>query len=92
MYFDIDIILIKNALSKIILKAKIECEKENTSKSKLEALETLSNSLRLITILRDMIDDYEKAMTTLRKDYALNTLDNTKLKKEVKSLKEQLKF
>ena len=92
MYFDVTIIEIKNQLNKLIIRAKAECEKEDVTTNKLKALDTLNDSLILIITLRDIISEYEKGMTTLRKDYNLSILSNTKLKKENKALKEQIKF
>ena len=92
MYFDVDIILVKNEITKLIYKTKIATEKKKITKNQLEALETLKNSLIVINTLREMIEQYEKGISTIRKQYTSLTITNTKLKKENKLLKENIEF
>ena len=77
---DLDYTITKNKLEILLLKAQEGLKSGKVTQSKLDAVETLQSSLKLILELRSMLDELNKKNT-------LVTLQNIKAYKETAELK-----
>ena len=80
---DLDYTITKNRLEILLLKAQEGLKVGRVTQSKLDAVETLQSSLKLIIKLRSIIDEVNKKNT-------LVTLQNVKAYKETAELKNKL--
>lgn len=79
---DLDYTITKNKLEILLLKAQEGLKVGNTTQSKLEAVETLQDSLKCMLELRSMLDE-------LNKKQSLLTMQNVKAYKETAQLKKK---
>jgi len=79
---DLDFIITKNNLEILLLKAQASLKVGKVTQSKLDAVETLQSSLKLILELRNIIDELNKKNTLI-------TLQNVKAYKETAELKKK---
>lgn len=77
---DLDYTITKNRLEILLLKAQEGLKSGKVTQSKLDAVETLQSSLKLILELRSMLDELNRKNT-------LVTLQNIKAYKETAELK-----
>ena len=77
---DLDYTITKNKLEILLLKAQEGLKSGKVTQSKLDAVETLQSSLKLILELRSMLDELNRKNT-------LVTLQNIKAYKETAELK-----
>ena len=89
---ELELLLRKNKLDILIIKAMHECDKVNVPKGKLEALETLKDTLELILELSQEIRDLTQVIRKLKLDNAISYRDNAKLKVKISNLEELNKF
>ena len=80
---DLDYTITKNKLEILLLKAQEGLKVGKVTQSKLDAVETLQSSLKLIIQLRSIIDELNKKNT-------LVALQNVKAYKETAELKNKL--
>jgi len=80
---DLEFTITKNKLEILLLKAQEGLKVGKVTQSKLDAVETLQSSLKLIIGLRSIIDEVNKKNT-------LVTLQNVKAYKETAELKNKL--
>jgi hypothetical protein len=80
---DLEFTITKNKLEILLLKAQEGLKVGRVTQSKLDAVETLQESLKLIIKLRSIIDEVNKKNT-------LVTLQNVKAYKETAELKNKL--
>ncbi len=80
---DLDYTITKNKLEILLLKAQEGLKVGRVTQSKLDAVETLQSSLKLIIQLRSIIDEVNKKNT-------LVALQNVKAYKETAELKNKL--
>tara|TARA_B100000497_G_scaffold3001_1_gene3288 strand:- start:926 stop:1189 length:264 start_codon:yes stop_codon:yes gene_type:complete len=80
---DLDYTITKNKLEILLLKAQEGLKVGRVTQSKLDAVETLQSSLKLIIELRSIIDEVNKKNT-------LVALQNVKAYKETAELKNKL--
>ncbi len=80
---DLDYTITKNRLEILLLKAQEGLKVGRVTQSKLDAVETLQSSLKLIIQLRSIIDELNKKNT-------LVALQNVKAYKETAELKNKL--
>ena len=80
---DLDYTITKNRLEILLLKAQEGLKVGRVTQSKLDAVETLQSSLKLIIQLRSIIDEVNKKNT-------LVALQNVKAYKETAELKNKL--
>lgn len=80
---DLEFTITKNRLEILLLKAQEGLKVGKVTQSKLDAVETLQSSLKLIIELRNIIDEVNKKNT-------LVTLQNVKAYKETAELKNKL--
>jgi hypothetical protein len=80
---DLEFTITKNKLEILLLKAQEGLKVGKVTQSKLDAVETLQSSLKLIIELRSIIDEVNKKNT-------LVTLQNVKAYKETAELKNKL--
>jgi len=80
---DLDFTITKNNLEILLLKAQASLKVGKVTQSKLDAVETLQSSLKLILELRNVIDELNKKNTLI-------TLQNVKAYKETAKLKNKL--
>lgn len=79
---DLDYVITKNKLEILLLKAQESLKDGTVTQSKLDAVETLQESLSLIINMRLLIDDITKKQTMV-------TLQNVKAYKEITQLKKK---
>lgn len=79
---DLDYTIIKNKLEILLLKAQEGLKSGNVTQSKLDAVETLQDSLKCMLELRLMIDEMKSKQTLL-------TMQNVKAYKETVELKKK---
>lgn len=79
---DLDYTITKNKLEILLLKAQEGLKVGNATQSKLEAVETLQDSLKCMLELRSMLDE-------LNKKQSLLTMQNVKAYKETAQLKKK---
>ena len=79
---DLDYTITKNKLEILLLKAQESLKDGKATQSKLDAVETLQESLSLIINMRLLIDDIKKKQTIV-------TLQNVKAYKEIIQLKKK---
>tara|TARA_R100001460_G_scaffold125_1_gene487 strand:+ start:3578 stop:3850 length:273 start_codon:yes stop_codon:yes gene_type:complete len=80
---DLDFTITKNNLEILLLKSQASLKVGKVTQSKLDAVETLQSSLKLILELRNIIDELNKKNTLI-------TLQNVKAYKETAQLKNKL--
>jgi len=80
---DLDYTITKNKLEILLLKAQEGLKSGKVTQSKLDAVETLQSSLKLILELRSILDELNRKNT-------LVTLQNVKAYKETAELKNKL--
>tara|TARA_B100000927_G_C16167081_1_gene349791 strand:- start:165 stop:428 length:264 start_codon:yes stop_codon:yes gene_type:complete len=80
---DLDFTITKNNLEILLLKSQASLKVGKVTQSKLDAVETLQSSLKLILELRNIIDELNKKNTLI-------TLQNVKAYKETAELKNKL--
>tara|TARA_R100001440_G_scaffold4620_2_gene10521 strand:+ start:1136 stop:1399 length:264 start_codon:yes stop_codon:yes gene_type:complete len=80
---DLDFTITKNNLEILLLKSQASLKVGKVTQSKLDAVETLQSSLKLILELRNVIDELNKKNTLI-------TLQNVKAYKETAKLKNKL--
>jgi len=79
---DLDYTITKNRLEILLLKAQEGLKSGRVTQSKLDAVETLQDSLKCIIELRLMLDEINKKQTLL-------TIQNVKAYKETAELKKK---
>ena len=79
---DLDFIIIKNNLEILLLKAQASLKVGKVTQSKLDAVETLQETLKCMLELRNTIDELNKKNTLI-------TLQNVKAYKETAELKKK---
>ena len=79
---DLDYTIAKNRLEILLLKAQESLKEETVTQSKMEAIETLQSSLKVMMELRLTIDELNKKNTLI-------TLQNVKAYKETAELKKK---
>lgn len=79
---DLDYTITKNKLEILLLKAQESLKDGKATQSKLDAVETLQESLSLVINMRLLIDDIKKKQTIV-------TLQNVKAYKEIIQLKKK---
>jgi hypothetical protein len=79
---DLDYTITKNKLEILLLKAQEGLKAGRVTQSKLDAVETLQDSLKCIIELRLMLDEINKKQTLL-------TIQNVKAYKETAELKKK---
>ena len=79
---DLDFIITKNNLEILLLKAQASLKVGKVTQSKLDAVETLQETLKCILELRNTIDELNKKNTLI-------TLQNVKAYKETAELKKK---
>jgi hypothetical protein len=79
---DLDYTITKNKLEILLLKAQEGLKSGRVTQSKLDAVETLQDSLKCIIELRLMLDEINKKQTLL-------TIQNVKAYKETAELKKK---
>lgn len=89
---ELELLLRKNKLDILIIKAMHECDKPKVPKGKLEALETLKDTLELILELSQEIRDLTQVIRKLKLDNAISYRDNAELKVKISNLEELNKF
>ena len=89
---ELELLLRKNKLDILIIKAMHECDKGKVPKGKLEALETLKDTLELILELSQEIRNLTQVIRKLKLDNAISYRDNAKLKVKISNLEELNKF
>ena len=85
---ELELLLRKNKLDILIIRAMHECDKGKVPKGKLEALETLKDTLELILELSQEIRDLTKMLRKLKLDNAISYRYNAKLKVKINKLEE----
>jgi len=79
---DLDFIITKNNLEILLLKAQASLKVGKVTQSKLDAVETLQETLKCMLELRNTIDELNKKNTLI-------TLQNVKAYKETAELKKK---
>jgi len=79
---DLDFIITKNNLEILLLKAQASLKVGKVTQSKLDAVETLQDTLKCMLDLRNTIDELNKKNTLI-------TLQNVKAYKETAELKKK---
>tara|TARA_B100000963_G_scaffold132989_1_gene115833 strand:- start:4424 stop:4687 length:264 start_codon:yes stop_codon:yes gene_type:complete len=79
---DLDFIITKNNLEILLLKAQASLKVGKVTQSKLDAVETLQDTLKCMLELRNTIDELNKKNTLI-------TLQNVKAYKETAELKKK---
>tara|TARA_R100001510_G_C7642320_1_gene199920 strand:- start:1531 stop:1794 length:264 start_codon:yes stop_codon:yes gene_type:complete len=79
---DLDFIITKNNLEILLLKAQASLKVGKVTQSKLDAVETLQETLKCMLELRNTIDELNKKNTLI-------TLQNVKAYKETAQLKKK---
>lgn len=87
---ELDLIVRKNQLNILILKASYECSKGNTSKSKLNALEVLKDTLLLIHELSEEVRSLTSDNRKLNLHNAIVDQKNKKLLEDFNHYKASL--
>tara|TARA_R100000278_G_scaffold23756_1_gene22109 strand:- start:549 stop:812 length:264 start_codon:yes stop_codon:yes gene_type:complete len=79
---DLDYTIAKNRLEILLLKAQESLKEETVTQSKMEAIETLQSTLRVMMELRLTIDELNKKNTLI-------TLQNVKAYRQTAELKKK---
>ena len=79
---DLDYTIVKNRLEILLLKAQESLKEGRVTQSKMEAIETLQDTLKVMMELRLTIDELNKKNTLI-------TLQNVKAYKETAELKKK---
>ncbi len=85
---ELELLLRKNKLHILIIKAMHDCEKGKPPKSKLDALETLKTTMETIHELAEYNRNLLKEVRKLRLDNAIQTKDIVELKLKINTLEE----
>ena len=85
---ELELLLRKNELHILIIKALHDIEKGKPPKSKLKALETLRMTLETINELAELNRNKDKAYRKLRVDNAMQTKEIVELKLKISKLQE----
>lgn len=85
---ELELLLRKNELHILIIKALHDIDKGNAPKSKLKALETLRMTLETINELAELNRNKDKAYRKLRVDNAMQTKEIVELKLKITKLQE----
>jgi hypothetical protein len=85
---ELELLIRRNKLDILIIKAMHECDKDKVPKSKLNALETLKDTLELIHELSHEIRELTKMLRKVKLDNAVSYRDNADLKIKINKLQE----
>lgn len=85
---ELELLLRKNKLHILIIKAMHDCERGKPPKSKLDALETLKTTMETIHELAEYNRNLLKEVRKLRLDNAIQTKDIVELKLKINTLEE----
>lgn len=85
---ELELLLRKNKLHILIIKAMHDCDKGKPSKNRLDALETLKTSMETIHELAEHNRNLLKELRKLRLNNALQTKDIVELKLKINTLEE----
>ena len=85
---ELELLLRKNKLHILIMKAMHDCDKGKPSKNRLDALETLKTSMETIHELAEHNRNLLKEVRKLRLNNALQTKDIVELKLKINTLEE----
>ncbi len=85
---ELELLLRKNKLHILIIKAMHDCDKGKPSKNRLDALETLKTSMETIHELAEHNRNLLKEVRKLRLNNALQTKDIVELKLKINTLEE----
>ncbi len=85
---ELELLLRKNKLHILIIKAMHDCEKGKPSKNRLDALETLKTTMETIHELAEYNRNLLKEVRKLRLDNAIQTKDIVELKLKINTLEE----
>ena len=85
---ELELLLRKNKLHILIIKAMHDCDKGKPSKNKLDALETLKIKMETIHELADYNRNLLKEVRKLRLNNAVQTKDIVELKIKISKLQE----
>jgi hypothetical protein len=85
---ELELLLRKNKLHILIIKAMHDCDKGKPSKNRLDALDTLKTSMETIHELAEHNRNLLKEVRKLRLNNALQTKDIVELKLKINTLEE----